>query len=59
MSVILFCLAIYVHLILEHGRQRYFRRCQIGKKTCTMYNSIGHQRIALPGPYMDRGGGVN
>ena len=59
MGVIFLCLATQVHSMFENGRQGYFRRRQIGKGTCTMFDGIGHQRTASPGPYMDNGGGAD
>ena len=59
MGIILFCPATWVDLILEDGRQRYFKHCQIGKGTYAIFNGIRHQKTASPELYMDRGGGVN
>ena len=42
--------------MLEDGRQGYFRHHQIGKRTCAIFNDMGYQQTASPGPYMDRGG---
>lgn len=56
MSIIIFCLAIQVYLILKDRRQRYFRCYQINKKACAMFNKIGPQQTALPRLYIDKGG---
>ena len=42
MDVILLCPAIRVYLMLEDGRQGYFRRRQIGKKTYAVFDGMGH-----------------
>ena len=59
MGVIFLCLATRVLSMLEDGWQGHFRRRQIGRGTFAMFNSMGHQRTASLGLYMDRGGGTN
>ena len=59
MSVILLCPATRVYSMLEDGWQGNFRRHQIGKETCAIFDDIGHQRTALPRLYMDMGGEAN
>ena len=56
MGVIFFCLATRVHLILEDGWKRYFGRWQVGKRTCTIFIKVKHQRLALTGQYMNKEG---
>ncbi len=55
MRVILLCLATQVHSVLENGWKRYFGHYQVGKRTCTIFVRVGHQRSAPTGPYIDRG----
>ena len=54
MSIIFLCLTIQVHLILEDEQQENFRHCQIGKRTCTIFDGIRHQRTVSPRLYMDK-----
>ncbi len=58
MDVILLCLAIRVHSVLEDGWKRYFGCHQVGDKTCTIFIEVGYQRSAPIRLYIDKGGRV-
>ena len=55
MGVSLLYLATRVNSVLENRWKRYFGCHQVGKKTCTMFVKVGHQRSAPTGPYIDKG----
>ena len=54
MGVIFLCPAIRVYSVLKDKQKKYFRHCQVSKKTCTMFVEVKHHWSAPTGRYMDK-----
>lgn len=58
-DVIFFYLVTRVDSMLEDGKQKYFKYCQINKKAYIILDDMRYYQIALPKLYIDKGEEIN